>query len=163
MEPVTQIAQRQHAERRQSSRRHLCLDAEAMLPGSNIDTVQLHDLSNSGFLMECVTPIGVGERFEIRLAGSVAYPARAIWACGSLVGCEFQNRLSNSACSAALLKARPAKTRPATISWSNGSDLDQGAFASEITPSRKNSRVARLILGVSIALWATLAMAIFLT
>lgn len=158
MNPVIETkASPNQAERRRSRRHHLCLDAEAVV-ADKILPVQLHELSRSGFMMECKGPLAAGEQFEIRLAGSGAYRARAIWTCGSLLGCEFQQILSPSACSAALLKARPQKPAQAPTWWidDDATDADE---ALEAKWRSIESRDVRLIFILSIALWAAVAIA----
>jgi RNase P subunit RPR2 len=146
------------AERRRSRRHHLYLDAEAVV-AEKILPVRLHELSRSGFLMECTGPLATGEQFEIRLAGSGSYLARAIWTCGSLVGCEFQHVLSPSACSAALLKARPQKPAQ-TPSWRIDDEAAEANAAPAAEQRSGEGRDVRLVLILSIALWATVALAV---
>lgn len=156
IEPKTIL---QQAERRRSRRHPLCLDAEAVI-ADKILPVQLHELSRTGFLMECRGALAAGEQFEIRLAGSGAYLARAIWTCGPLIGCEFQHSLSPSACSAALLKARPKKSAQKPMWWidEDRPDAVDAVDAAEKTESRRGeARDVVLIVSLSIALWATLA------
>ena len=107
--------------------------------------------------MECKGALAVGEQFEIRLAGSGTYRARAIWTCGSLVGCEFQHSLSPSACSAALLKARPTKPAQTPTWWIDDNSADTDVAAEPA--ASQGWRNVRLIVSLSIALWATLAIA----
>lgn len=143
------------AERRRSQRHILCLDAEAAV-GDKLLSVQLHELSRSGFLMECQDPFAVGEQFEIELAGSGSHRARTIWSCGSLVGCEFQTGLTASVCSAALLKANPKKQAETPMWWIDDDAGDTDA-ATETAAQPGVGRDVRWVVSLSIALWVTLA------
>lgn len=152
MRPVSKNMQPNRAERRQSRRYHLCLETEATLKGDAVEPVKLHDISRTGFLMECSAPLGVGEGFEIHLMGGGSHRARAIWACGSLLGCEFQHKLTPGACSAALLKAKPVQHPPAGVWWSQDSEVPQGT-TNEL---QRNGRAIGVAIGAAIACWAAI-------
>lgn len=143
----------QQLDRRRSTRHALCLDANAEIEGHGTSGAVVHELSRSGFLMECKGPLAVGERFFIALPESGARPARTIWACGSLLGCEFEQPLSASACSEALLKARRSKNAKAAH-WQISPEANKDGVVGE---RRLEPRDVAFLVGASAALWAAIA------
>lgn len=139
-------------DRRRSARHSLCLDAKVAVPDHADLPGTVHELSRSGFLLECKGPLGVGEEFGIALPDYPALKARTVWACGSLLGCEFRQPLSASACSQLLLKARPAKLSQSP-DW-RVDEVEPRAAASAQSASR---RKLAIFAGTSIALWAAIA------
>lgn len=158
MNPVIATPHAMPSERRRYQRHELSLSAVAALPGNPDESVKLLELSRTGFLMHCDGQLGVGEPFAIRLEGIGEFAARAIWLCGSLIGCEFQSKLSAGACSEALLKARPAvknQTRDSGVEEWRWSDAMASAPAGECWAKKRNHA---LIIASSLMFWVTVAL-----
>lgn len=106
-------------ERRESDRRALRLTITANLADIADSPVTIHDLSESGMLLEAGLPLATGERFEAFLPLVGAVEATVVWNSGDFYGCQFAGPVPRAAVSAALLKsvpnAAPAK-RPAAAS-----------------------------------------------
>jgi hypothetical protein len=157
MNPVIATPHPMPSERRRYQRHELSLSAVAALPGNPDESVKLLELSRTGFLMRCNGPLGVGEPFAIRLEGIGEFAARAIWLCGSLIGCEFQSKLSAGACSEALLKARPAvknQTRDSGVEEWRWSDAMASAPTGEFWSKKHIGR----IIAASLMFWVTVTL-----
>ncbi len=110
--------------------------------------------------MDCDGPLGVGEQFAIRLEGIGEFAARAIWVCGSLIGCEFQRKLAVGACSEALLKARPAMNKASGklfVEERRRSNARSSALMGEL---RAKKRIVALIITLSLMFWVTVTIAL---
>ncbi len=141
-------------ERRRAVRRELCLEAEAVFSADRKAPVIIHELSQTGFLMEAAEQNTIGDRVYLQMADLAAAAARVIWSCGTHYGCEFQRPLSNAAVSTALLKARPAaigETRPRGIRLSD-TQFDNETSSQSAAPPR-----LQLMIATSVLLWALVA------
>lgn len=152
----------ERAERRLSPRHRLCLDAEAQTSRGWTAPVVLHELSQSGFLMETAARLGVGDALQLRLPQEGGVAARVVWSCGQHFGCEFQRGLSTVALSAALLKARPARDGEGLPRRLHLGAVDLEA---EVAPEAADALGGHLplILGFSALLWTALAAAFLYT
>lgn len=148
----------ERAERRRSPRHRLCLDAEAEFARGSTAPVIVHELSQTGFLLETAAPLGVGDALQLCLPQEEGIAARVVWSCGQHYGCEFQRRLSTAALSAALLKARPAREGegiPRRLRLEGA--RSEANVVSEAT-NALNGQLP-LIFGLSVLLWTVLAAA----
>lgn len=143
-----------------SRRRHkLQLEVEARASGSPSDVVTVYDISDTGLLIETNTTLDVGEMIEVNLPQAGVRLAEVLWASGRLVGCRFNQELSQGAISAARLGSR------FTIGEPDGQLQDPVVFEgvsdalSAETLSKKLSIGATLwsIIGSAAASWALLA------
>jgi hypothetical protein len=94
-------------ERRTSNRRALRLSITARLPESPESAVTIHDLSESGILLETLTPLAPGQSFQILLPLAGAVGTVVVWNSGHFYGCQFNESVSLAAVSAALLQSAP--------------------------------------------------------
>lgn len=159
--PVTAIPRSTHSERRRYRRYELSLTAVAVLSDKLEVPIQLHELSRTGFLMDCDGPLGVGEPLAIRLDGIGEFAARTIWACGSLIGCEFQSKLASGACSEALLKARPAMTKPSNHLWIEERQRSDAISSALMNDVRARKRIVALTITLSMMFWASVTVTLF--
>lgn len=144
-------------ERRRARRHRLLLDATAQTPDAA--AVIVHDLSQTGFLMETIAPCALGEIVELRVRELNAVTARVVWTCGRYVGCEFRRPVTRAAVSAALLQGRPVR---ALGQLPAGRRLDRSRILDEATPveSRMSARARfGLIVAASAASWSAVVAA----
>lgn len=94
-------------ERRGSDRRELQLTITARVPESPELAVTIHDLSESGILLETLAPLASGQRFQILLPLAGAVETVVIWNSGHFYGCQFSETVPRAAVSAALLQSAP--------------------------------------------------------
>lgn len=100
------------ADRRSSDRRELRLKITASLPESPELAVTIYDLSETGLLLETRVPLETGQTFQIFLPLAGAVDTTVMWRSHQFYGCQFGQRVSRAAVSAALLQSAP-KGEPA--------------------------------------------------
>lgn len=86
-------------------RRMLRLEARGLTAAGDPTTVQVHNISADGLLLESETSLASGERIDIDLPHAGTTAARVIWASGSFFGCQFDAPISTAALSAAQLRS----------------------------------------------------------
>jgi hypothetical protein len=106
-------------DRRARNRRTLRLTATANLGEAPESAVTIHDLSESGMLLETSAPLGPGEQFQIFLPLAGPVDTVVVWNSGNFFGCQFGDAVPSAAVSAALLKGVP---RNADAAASSGND-----------------------------------------
>lgn len=102
-----------------AQRRNLRLEVAGELNGSRAN-VTVHNISESGLLVETDQPLPVGEWFNLTLPEAGNVEAEVIWVSGALHGCRFAAPLGRAALSASQLRgvvtpnAAEPKAAPAT-------------------------------------------------
>ena len=139
-------------ERRSQKRRRLHLEAALASSG---DEVSIHDISATGVLLETDAKLEPFEGLQVDLPEIGATQAVVIWNSGRYFGCEFTAPISKAAISAALLRA-PAAGRSVQSPPSVEPEVLELGSREEIQGKGELSFAAkgRIIVGVSIALWA---------
>lgn len=94
------------ADQRVSDRRVLRLDARAATPAGAGD-IAVHNLSRTGMLVECASDLAAGAHLELALPGGSTHGATVVWSDDRLIGCRFDQPLSQAQLSAALLRSDP--------------------------------------------------------
>jgi transcriptional regulator with XRE-family HTH domain len=97
-------------ERAGGERRTLRLDTRS-ITGSGMAEVRVHNLSETGMLLEGSVALQVGETLAVELPEAGLVPADVAWASGQFFGCQFAEPISASVISAAALydASRPAR------------------------------------------------------
>lgn len=132
------------SDRRSSGRHVLKLRVAGSTPSQSAAVVLIHDLSQTGLLIETPGNLEVGSDLEIDLPEMGVCQARVIWNSGHYFGCQFHSPISRAGLSAALLK-NPAEVHPASVT-----DEDVGPDEEKF-PLRTR---AGIILGLTLASWA---------
>ena len=141
------------SEDRRSLRRALRLEVVVSSRDSN---ALIHNLSQTGLLIQTEARLLVGERLEFDLPEAGPTPAEVVWTRGEFVGCEVAAPVSRGAVSAALLRAppeRPRQSAPRAL-WS---DLE-GLTETEVL-QRPEAALA-VGLGLALAIAASLVVAL---
>lgn len=156
------------SEQRYADRRVLRLDARVATPTGE-EGVRVHNLSRTGLLVECVSPVDVGTAIEVELPDGKVHRAEIVWADESLVGCRFEYPLSQASLSAALLRSAPETADDAlsfvTASHAQTMQKMRDTWASEDSrgaaqdPRLPMGARMRIIGGLAIAGWAVPAAA----
>lgn len=94
-------------DRRGSDRRVLSLKITASLPDSSDQSVLIHDLSETGLLIETRARLTTGQTFKVFLPVARAINATVVWNSDHFYGCQFENPVPRAAVSAALLQSSP--------------------------------------------------------
>jgi hypothetical protein len=92
---------------RSANRRKLSLVARGATAGQEFATVVIHDLSETGVLIETEAKLSAGERLEIDIVETGTASATVMWNSGQYYGCQFDGRLTKAAVSAAMLRNAP--------------------------------------------------------
>lgn len=147
---------------RTASRRKLSLVAHGVTAAQEFATVVIHDLSETGVLIETKVQLSTGEPLEIDIqeAGTVA--ATVVWSSGQFFGCQFERRLSKAAVSASILRnaARPPAMQMTDAAVTNdiapaGQALEKWPVAVRMWVLVTLGAAAWAVLGL--IAWATLA------
>ena len=101
------------AEQRISDRRVLRLEAHVAGPVGT-SGIQVHNLSQTGMLVEGDAAAAVGTTLEVELPGGTTHCAQVVWSDAGLFGCRFNQPLSQAQLSAALLRSAPQAADPVT-------------------------------------------------
>lgn len=91
--------------RRQEGRLRLHLEALGTLPKGNATSVLVHNVSESGLLLESRVALSVGDEIAVDLPHAGICAARVIWASEHLFGCQFDHPISQATLSAAQLRS----------------------------------------------------------
>ena len=86
-------------------RRHaLLLEAEGRGNDAASDAVLVHDISDTGLLVETTYELGIGEIIEVKHpCAGVLMEAEIMWAAGQIYGCKFTRERTQAAISAELI------------------------------------------------------------
>ena len=95
------------ADRRSADRRPLRLAITATLPQNPELAANIHDLSETGFLLETQASLAPDQIFQVFLPLAGAIEARVVWTSAHFYGCQFREPVARAAVSAALLKSTP--------------------------------------------------------
>lgn len=149
-------------DQRTGTRRKLRLEALGSTSADKSTKVLVHDLSQTGILIQTEAELAEGEAIQVELPDGEARDANVVWASDGLFGCEFERPISQAVMSAALLKApvyRPMlqdEDEPRTWTHSDSferlADQEAGRFS-------LRTRVA-VIVGLGLLSWTPLALGI---
>lgn len=93
------------ADARGSARRKLHLPAGGTQNGGTGIKVLIHNISETGLLLESDVDLAAGDQVEIELPHAGDSPATVVWVNGRFFGCRFDTPLSPAALSAAQLRS----------------------------------------------------------
>ena len=134
-----------------AKRRKLMLEVRGAHAAASDVPVMVHNISETGLLIECKASLSIDDRIDIDLPHAGLVSATLVWVSGRMFGCQFDTKLSPAALSAAQLQsAIDVETASAT----NGDDSDPipvGGHASNFAANLKRLRMAK---GLSQAIMA---------
>ena len=142
-------------DKRRQRRHKLLLEVEARGPASLTGAVIVHDISDSGILIETESRLKVGEMIEVNLPQAGVMIAEIMWIGGEIYGCKFTREISPAAVSAARLGGRFTLSRTNDVPQEvvvTRAPYDAGnaiALAGELSPGAK----LWLIMGLAATLW----------
>ena len=88
-----------------AKRRRLMLEVRgAHASGSDVPVV-IHNISETGLLIECEAALSIRDRIDIDLPHAGVVPATLVWVSGRMFGCQFDAPISSAALSAAQLRS----------------------------------------------------------
>lgn len=92
-------------QRPRAERRRLLLEARGLLESGVESPVVVHNVSETGLLLETKADLEIGEGFDLVLQGEDPLHGRVVWASGSLYGCAFDQPLQPALLSAIELRS----------------------------------------------------------
>ncbi|MBL0916233.1 MAG: helix-turn-helix domain-containing protein [Sphingopyxis sp.] len=93
------------ASKRRSARRNAPLLVRGTTRSGDAIELLIHNISESGILVESEAPLAIDERIEIELPHAGPVQARMVWKSGELFGCQFDAPISPATLSAAQLQS----------------------------------------------------------
>lgn len=147
------------ANRRFSPRRALKLQSVLAAEG---EVVTIHDISNTGLLLETKVRLVEGQRLGVDLPDIGFTQAEVVWASGRFFGCRFDTPVSKAAVSAALLRNPvPSGDRDSEErAWEALGRHIEGAESDATRERLSFSNRLRVIVAVSLGLWAAILWAV---
>ena len=135
--------------RRNSPRRTLKLQSTLNEGGED---VIIHDMSHTGLLLETDAPLAERQSLDVELPEVGIVRATVVWRSARYVGCRFAQPVSQGAVSAALLR-NPIEPTSEARAWEDlGNTIVDADTPGELSFATK----MRVILGMSILLWAAI-------
>src|SRR5690606_1378450 len=101
---------RDSADLRGAPRRLLHLEVTAAKPSGQSVQALVHNISETGLLLETSTSLEIGDEVTILLPRKAETSALVIWASDGLYGCKFSEPLTRAVLSAAQLQSAPRPT-----------------------------------------------------
>lgn len=143
------------------ARRHLRLAVPTILPTGARSAI-VHDISVGGLLLETDSPLAIGESIAIELPDAKHVEACIVWGSGRFFGCQFTQRISSGHVSASLLKSEPLPRYEERREASGTDDPESLADDRLERGSLSTATRIQIVVAISLALWALIAMAAIL-
>lgn len=142
---------------RDGVRRRLLLDVSARASGASVISATVHDISDTGLLIESDLSLSLGDVVEVELPQAQVRSAEVVWLNGRLAGCRFVERVTSGTVSAALLRGSfaslaPREGPPVPLSSARVASPAPDDQSSELSSGVK----AWIVLALSSLLWAAL-------
>lgn len=145
MSIAAHLEQRRRAiESRVGPRRKLRLDAPGAASSGIAMNVVVHDLSETGLLLQTSAQLAVGEKIEVVLPHAGPTAASVVWGSNEYFGCRFEKRISGATISAAQLRSGPesASAAPeALVSLGDGAAPEE-TFGARLRRLRKDRSIS---------------------
>ena len=122
----------------------------------------IHDISNTGLLLETKVHLTEGQRLDVDLPEIGLTQAEVVWASERFFGCRFDTPVSKAAVSAALLRNPAPSGDPVSEerAWQALGRQLEGAEPAAATDQLSFSNRMRVIVGASLGLWAAILWAV---
>ena len=134
--PIAAHFDEKPANKARAARRTLRLETEGALPTGEAARVLVHNVSQTGMLLECGEAIEPGETIAVALPHAGTLEARIVWSSGDLHGCQFDAPVSP-----ATLSGRGAPSSPIVEVEAPGDTCERervfGGRWSHIDPNRR--------------------------
>lgn len=146
---LAQNALLEASEVRGRPRRTLRLAVDTSVAGDTASTATIHNISETGLLLQTDVDLPIGEWISVDLPGAGSRPAQVVWESEHLFGCRFYEPVTPATVSAALLRAP----------FDHADQDAQPASASVACPPVREDKMSLrsqlwTIVGLATALWA---------
>lgn len=140
---------------RQRRRHQLFLEVEAPGLDSASGTVIVHDISDTGLLIETDSELKVGEMIEVNLPQAGLMEAEIVWDGGRVYGSRFTRQLTTAAISAARLGGRFTLTKPNSPGEQVAAQQSQhnGQYGIALDGELPIGAKLWIIFGLALSLW----------
>jgi hypothetical protein len=135
---------------RERQRHKLFLEVEGGEHDTASDAVLVHDILDTGLLIETTSELGVGEIIEVNLPNVGVMEAEIMWAGGQIYGCKFKRERTQAAISAELLGARFTLTN--SVAVDAVTDTVRGGITGHDAPTEGLSYARKLWVNVGLVL-----------
>lgn len=142
---------------RSAARRTLRLEVSAN-PSDDAATALIHNLSETGLLLETAAQLQIGELLQVDLPHAGTTTALVVWSRGSFIGCEFASPISKASVSAALLKSPAEREQPLARAVGSGETIDNDPVDWEQTLAARSVLFASLLVALLTAALFILAL-----
>ena len=142
-------------DQRSAARRILRLEVAART--SDETSALIHNLSETGLLLETSVGLQVGEALQVELPHAGVTRALVVWSQGRFVGCEFFSPISKAAVSAALLRTPIERAQPA-VPATPSDEADQSWPSEEPSLAAKAVLLFSLVVSLMVALGLVVAL-----
>lgn len=133
---------RRGIESRVGSRRKLRLAAPGASGAGTVMNVVVHDLSETGLLLQTSGQLTVGEKIEVVLPHAGPTAASVVWGSNEFFGCRFENHISRATVSASKLQGGPQlDTASSDASTLSAADLEE-TFGARLRRLRKERQIS---------------------
>jgi hypothetical protein len=135
---------------RKRQRHKLFLEVEGGEHDTASDAVLVHDILDTGLLIETTSELGVGEIIEVNLPNVGVMEAEIMWGGGQIYGCKFTRERTQAAISAELLGARFTLTNSVAVDAVTGTA--KGGITGHDASDQRLSRGRKLWVNVGMVL-----------
>lgn len=139
-----------HKASARAKRRTLMLEVRGAHAAATDIPVTVHNISETGLLIECAASLAINDRIDIDLPHVGLVSATLVWVSGQMFGCQFDTKLSPAALSAAQLRSAIEPKFPAD-SVDESALVPAGANASNFAANLKRLRMAKGLSQANIA------------
>lgn len=137
-------------------RRKLFLEADVGVSDSYSAKATVHNISETGLLIETEMSLSVGDLIEVDLAQTGLKQAEVVWIDDRLFGCSFTKEISSATVSSALLRGSTGALSEISERVSKPDPATELAEDNRTAPEVKLSPSSKLlvIVGLAILSWA---------
>lgn len=135
---------RRAVESRVGERRKLKLDAAGASSSEGPVNVVVHDLSETGLLLQTTAQLSIGEKIEVALPHAGPTAASVVWGSNDFFGCRFEKPISRATVSASQLQSDLPATPPSLESGSlpEGGVDNEESFGQRLRRLRKARKIS---------------------
>lgn len=135
-----------------AKRRKLMLEVRGAHASSSDVPVVIHNISETGLLIECEASLSIRDRIDIDLPHAGVVPATLVWVSGRMFGCQFDAPISPAALSAAQLRSAVDFEEASVASFVDEEEpIPARPHGSSFAANLKRLRIARGLSQANIA------------
>jgi hypothetical protein len=146
---------------RSAARRKLRLEARGSTAVEPAAQVLMHDLSETGALIETTAELSTGEHLEVHIPEAGATRGTIVWNSGRFFGCQFAAPIPRAAVSAAMLRS-PAAIAPTPQPDVAARSVDHVLEQPQLEPGEWSLPAKlRLLFALTLGSWAAIGLVVW--